>query len=909
MHKSFSLILFLALFRPVAFASVVQLNDGPYFQYRAAKTLYIYDENSQGVVDEARAYNEAVREFYDKSFGWSLDEEEDLILTSKNQQIGNAYATVSPNLKTVWYPSGGGLLESAAASSWLTLLVTHETAHLYQLNAKGPVNSSLKPIFGNAFILMPLGLVPIFIHPNQLLPRALLEGNAVFNEARFNQGGRLHSGEARALVLAQIQAGDLSPTRLINDEFLFPYGDFAYLQGGYFQAHLAAKYGVERTNRYFLTQAHHFIWPFIINKTFRQHFGSSFYQEVREHVREMAGLAKNQKAIDAPSLFRAEFISPLNHNGDKVFFLTTDQREPPVFHEFDKRTRQWRSEQIDLLFGKVFFDQGRLKTAATFKPNLHAVEYSLYGKGAEFDPRYRGQIVTDQRAGQTVALDAGTTWLEPQLLLNGETYDVAHSSATLDESGHVYYFRQNGLERILYRDRQPLFKYDGFFGKPAEVAFDGTIYFIANTDYGSSLFQWRNGEIARVLNSDRVVDARKIGDEEFLVTEVNAHGQNVVIAHAEPRSQMPATYTYGFTSQNLIPQKLTTPHEVKTEQRSYNSFREIRFSSLDLGGGFSNYSGFNGSINATFSDPLEYQTLSVAAALSQKRSQTLLNYDFDKYLPDFYFQYFYDSDTWITSTGRELRAPETQITAGLKLPFWKWQRWSAMTSLGLNFKHEDNQNDPALSLKTPDFTETYGTITQAQLQYSLSPGLGFLPWRRFSLSFANKLELDYSTWAKRYNTSAVSSLFTYGFPREFYATLFGKVAWAERANILVSGEQSTSPDIRIDRLTSFHPEFNAKSAGALRLELQKAYRTPVYSNRIPLGLNRTAPLLVGQGLFFNDDRYDRFPQNTFEWGYGADFEFLLAHMIPFKLRWLESFDTRQPYHPETKASLSYHAEF
>jgi hypothetical protein len=152
-------------------------------------------------------------------------------------------------------------------------------------------------------------------------------------------------------------------------------------------------------------------------------------------------------------------------------------------------------------------------------------------------------------------------------------------------------------------------------------------------------------------------------------------------------------------------------------------------------------------------------------------------------------------------------------------------------------------------------------------------------------------------------------LFTYGFPREFYATLFGKVAWAERPNILVSGEQSTSPDIRIDRLTAFHPEFNAKTAGALRLELQKAYRTPVYSSRIPLGLNRTAPLLVGQGLFFNDDRYDRFPQNTFEWGYGADFEFLLAHMIPFQLRWLESFDTRQPYHRETKASFNYHAEF
>ncbi|HWU43298.1 MAG TPA: hypothetical protein VN132_07670, partial [Bdellovibrio sp.] len=65
----------MAIFWPQAFASIVQPNDGPYFQYRGAQSLYIYDENSREVIDETRAYNEAVREFYDKSFGWSLDEE------------------------------------------------------------------------------------------------------------------------------------------------------------------------------------------------------------------------------------------------------------------------------------------------------------------------------------------------------------------------------------------------------------------------------------------------------------------------------------------------------------------------------------------------------------------------------------------------------------------------------------------------------------------------------------------------------------------------------------------------------------------------------------------------------------------------------------------------------------------
>ncbi|MGE3760339.1 MAG: hypothetical protein AB7H97_21420 [Pseudobdellovibrionaceae bacterium] len=711
-------------------------------------------------------------------------------------------------------------------------------------------------------------------------------------------------------MFAQIQAGDISATRLINDEFKYPYGNVGYLQGGYFQAHLAAKYGIERTNRYFVEQSRHYIWPFIINDTFRHHFGSSFYQEVREHLREISALAKNQKAAEATSIFRAEFVLQLNHDAEKIYFLTTDQREPPVLREFNKKSRQWSSRQLDLIAGKVFKDQEVVKTAATFKPNLTAIEYSLYGEGAKFDSRYRGQIVTDQRAGHTIALDAGMAWLEPRLLLNGENYDVAHSSAILDESGHVYYFRQNGFERILYRDRQPLFKYDGFYGKPMEVAADGTVYFIANTDYGSTLYQWRNGEIARVLNSDRVIDARQVSDHEFLAVEQNARGQNVVLVRAEYKAQVPATYSYGFLSQNLIPQKVTTPAAVKSEEKSYNSFRELRFSSLDVGGGFSTYSGLNGSVAVQFSDPLQYQSLALAAAASRKRTQALLKYDFSKYLPNFFFQYFYDSDTWRSLVnGREYKSPETQVTLGVKLPFWRHNRWSAAALLGLNFKNEDIQNDPAIPIKIPDFDETYGAVSAVKLEYALAPALAILPWRYYSLGLTNKIEVDHSSWKKRYNTSSVSTEVTYGFPKEFYATFMGKLAWAERANILVTGFPSESPDARIERLTSHNREFNAKTAGVLRLELQKAFRTPYYSDRIPLGLNRTSPVLVGQGLFFNDDRLNRWPQNTFEWGYGADIEFLLFHMLPFNFRLLEAFDTRQPAKIETKASFNYRLEF
>ncbi len=890
-------------------ASILVPGDGPYYRLSGPGTLYIYDEAGRESIDEVQAYNEAIRTIYDQSYGWKLDEEEDLVLASPRQQIANAYAAVSPNLKTVWYPSGAAALEEMAESSWMVTLATHETAHLYQLNAKGPLNSRLKKIFGNSMILVPLGLFPIFIHPNQLLPGAFLEGNAVLMESRINMGGRLHSGQKRALVLAQIEAGDITPGRLINDEFLFPYGEEAYLQGGYFMAHLAAKYGVEKTNQYFRVQGNHYIWPFIINSTFREHFGASYPQEVREYVRGLHGLAKDQQVTDGPSVFKSTFVGAMNHDRDKVFFLTTDSKEPPVLREYDKRTKSWSSKQLDLLMGKVFFVDGKVLTSASFRHNVHVMEYSLYFEGARLDPRFRGQIVTDIRAGKTAALDAGSTWLDPRVVLNGENYDVAHSSAILDDTGNIYYFRQNGTERILYRNREPLFKFDGFYAKPMEVLPDGTVYFIANTDFGSSLYQWRGHEITRVLKSDRVIDARSVSENEFLVTEVNAHGHNIVFAKADYKSQAPSTYSYGFTTQNLIPQKVSDQAAVKSSEREYNSFRELRYSSLDLGAGFSNYSGLHGSATVNFIDPLEYQSITLMGAASQRRDQALARYTFSKYLPKFFASYYYDQNSWIQRDGQRALSPEQQVTAGVIMPLWRRQRWDAKAALALNYKKQDLQNDPLSPVVLADIEETVGSIFTSSLKYAISPSLAFLPWRQFTLGFSNKLESLPSEWRKRYNTSLVEASYTYGLPREIFATLSGKFAWAERANILVTGEPTITQDIHIDRLTSHNDEFRAKTAGALRLELQKSFLTPMYSDRIPLGLNRTAPVLVGQAMFFDDDRLDRYPMNTFEWGYGVDIELLIAHRAPMRLRLVNSYDTRDPYHADEKATLNYKASF
>lgn len=891
---------FLAVFAVISSASVVQPNDGPYSRVRRGQILYIYDDSARENIPQVAGYMEAIRELYDQSFNWKLDEEQDLILASPAQQVANAYATVNPNITSLWYPSGGGFLEESAESSWFLTLATHETAHLYQLNTKGPFNSFAKSIFGNAVMVFPF--FPIFIHPNMLLPTFMIEGNAVFNESRANMGGRLHSGEYRALVLSEIKAGEVTPTRLINNEFRFPFGQFPYAQGGYFQAHLAAKHGVDKTNEFFLKHGYTWFWPFVLNHTFRKHFGSSYPQEIHEYVREMQGLADKQKVSDGRVYAEGLYFGQLNHDNKYIYLLAEDGIKPGTLYKVSKSGSGSTAETVDIPRGKVFFVDGEPKSVSSEQNDLHHITYSLYGEGHAMDERYVGQIVSDQRAGKTVALDASHSWLENHVLVNGEVYDVAHSQPILDDQGNVYYFRQNGTERVLYMNRQPIFKYDGFYGKLMEVGADGGIYFIANTDYGSTLYEYKDKEISRVLSSDVVTDARLIDQNKILAVEVGPNGHRAVVVNAERKPATPATYSYGFQSYNLKPAKIGDDAQFKADERAYNSFGQQRYSSLDFNSGWDSANGFNGTAIAHFIDPMQYQAFDLGFSGSAYGSQDfLVGYSFTKFLPTFYVQYAYEKELWHQRNDAARFAHRQQVFGGWMLPLLRWHRWDAQWSLLADYNKDDNHFDPSSSTTTTKrsrMEETYGAINSLTLQFAQEgdPAIGMYPWHSWTLNYRNRLESEPGAWRKKYNTFLVQTHYTHGFPLQFYATGSGYVAWAENHDINVAPDsQQFVQDIHIPRL-SYYKSFTAKTAAAARLEVAKVFNVPAYSPRIPFSIERIAPLVLAQGMTFDTDGRDHgdYPASIGEVGVGADIQVLLFHLAHAKLRFVNAWSSDMP---------------
>ena len=73
---------------------------------------------------------------------------------------------------------------------------------------------------------------------------------------------------------------------------------------------------------------------------------------------------------------------------------------------------------------------------------------------------------------------------------------------------------------MLYRDRTPLGKYQGFYGKLMEASADGAVDFIGNTEFGSTVFRMRGPDIERLLESDRVIDARRVNPNAQIGEEV-----------------------------------------------------------------------------------------------------------------------------------------------------------------------------------------------------------------------------------------------------------------------------------------------------------------------------------------------------------------------------------------------------
>jgi len=280
----YKVILSLTASTLLLFSSVVVPDD--YFIADEENLSYIYTQEHASLMPKMKAYQEEILKGYEKEFGFKLDEKLYVGLASNNNQIANGFSTQIPFNAQLFYGAGAAYIDYFSSASWLKTLLIHETAHNFQLNPKENfLSKRTHQLLGNTPLSF-IGILPLFPIPNLLENPFILEGNAVMNESRFGNGGRLFSGYALAEVVAMAKAGAIRPELMYNATLEFPYGEKAYLVGGFFQHFLVQRYGIERVNGYFKTFSTQ-PFPFFTNRIFKEQYGKSFEVLLREFVEEI----------------------------------------------------------------------------------------------------------------------------------------------------------------------------------------------------------------------------------------------------------------------------------------------------------------------------------------------------------------------------------------------------------------------------------------------------------------------------------------------------------------------------------------------------------------------------------------------------------------------------------------------
>jgi len=255
----FKIYIFVFVLFSFLYADSVVPNDKQYYKHTQESLEIVYTQENLPYASHTLSLEESLNRDYEQSFDWKLDTTLFVGLISDHNQIANGFSSQWPRNRQINYLGGTQLIDTFCATSWLDLLLYHETAHNYQVNAKGhEVSQALHEVLGNGSLMF-----PFFIIPNVVESSFMLEGNAVLNESRHGNGGRLYSGRNKAQTIVMAQADKLTPQNLYNVSLDFPYYyDLWYIQGGFFHLYLAQNYGLDRVNRYFKEKTNDFYWPF-----------------------------------------------------------------------------------------------------------------------------------------------------------------------------------------------------------------------------------------------------------------------------------------------------------------------------------------------------------------------------------------------------------------------------------------------------------------------------------------------------------------------------------------------------------------------------------------------------------------------------------------------------------------------
>ncbi|VAY87531.1 hypothetical protein MNB_ARC-1_452 [hydrothermal vent metagenome] len=590
-------------------------SDDNYQVYKEDKYSIIYTLDYQ---EEAKFIKQNIDDFIkqnDKSFGYSFNEPIKIVLVSNNIQVANGFSNQTPFNMGIYFIGGSGMNDYFGTTSWLATLFAHEMIHNYQMNAKkSTVSKTLHKYLGDNSNLISVGPIPLFTLPNLLLPTLFLEGNAVLNESLRHNGGRLYNGSLNALKNSLIFSNKIDTSRLINDHLEFPYRSEKYIVGGYFMKYLAKHHGINKVNKFYYEHSDHYVNPLSLNLTFKKYFGISFESSVENFVKYTKDKYKNFKELKPKTLLaKSKSSIDLSKIDNKIYFITSDLKSKKQLHSYDINSDNHVYNNTRFQNGKVFKYNDTFYVAASGVISPREQKWGLFDEDNYILDTTKGKKIDDIYDDKLAYININESFLYSKLYINDQFYAKVSSSTLFDKSGNIYYFKQLNDKRVLYKNKNEIFRFDGYFSKIIDIV-DDEIYFIANTENGSSLYKFSNNKLNRLHASDNIINGKIIDKDNAIVVSVTANGYNVSKISLASQAVSNIEYedvvnenendqeSYAFKFDN----KLEDLHSV-----TYNEWSQLEFSYLYPSYQHDSKDGSIYKFDAHFQDIVDFNSLDI----------------------------------------------------------------------------------------------------------------------------------------------------------------------------------------------------------------------------------------------------------------------------------------------------------
>ncbi len=252
----------------------------PTLAYRTVESdhfvIYYYEP-----LDDVARRLAVVAERAHRTLSPALDHRPDsktIIVLVDDTDAANGFASVLPrNAIQVFATGPTGFNELDDHEDWLYGLVAHEYTHILHLDTMEGLPNIYNRIFGKTWA------------PNQIMPRWVIEGLAVYEESKRSAGGRNRGTRFDEIIrIARDEHKELRLDEVSGAARQYPRGNSAYVYGSHFLRYVFDRFG-DDTVRKMAHVSGSYAPPFAVNRQIAKVVGEPFtelYDDWNHYLRD-----------------------------------------------------------------------------------------------------------------------------------------------------------------------------------------------------------------------------------------------------------------------------------------------------------------------------------------------------------------------------------------------------------------------------------------------------------------------------------------------------------------------------------------------------------------------------------------------------------------------------------------------